>query len=171
MKLTVTHKGNKGIKLFYYIYCSICQKDKLPIFLDKYKNKLPNNPKTNDLIEAWDNLGLSTNTLDLAGCILPDQSHAHATPNGRRFILRPTEHAAIHVKPSSSKGVEATTNVTVNSLVPNKKGEMVTKESVSLKSKFGKTSITVKQNKKLKLLLLGKCLTQKFLYIQNVRTT
>ena len=106
MKLTVTHKGNKGIKLFYYIYCSICQKDKLPIFLDKYKNKLPNNPKTNDLIEAWDNLGLLTNTLDLAGCILPDQSRAHATPNGHRFILRPTEHAAIHVKPSSRKGVE-----------------------------------------------------------------
>ena len=37
--------------------------------------------------------------------------------------------------------------MTVNSLVPNKKGEIVTKESVSLKSKFGETSITAKYNK------------------------
>ena len=33
--------------------------------------------------------------------------------------------------------------MTVNSLVPNKKGKMVTKESVSLKAKFGEMSITV----------------------------
>ena len=32
---------------------------------------------------------------------------------------------------------------------------MVTKESVSLKSKFGETSITVKHNTKLKLLHVG----------------
>ena len=50
MKLTITHKGNRGIKSFYYIYCSICYKDELPIFLDKYK--LPNKPKIIDLIEA-----------------------------------------------------------------------------------------------------------------------
>ena len=35
MKLTITHKGSRGIKSFYYIYYSICYKDELPIFLDK----------------------------------------------------------------------------------------------------------------------------------------
>ena len=28
MKLTVSHNGNKGLKTFDYICCSICQKDK-----------------------------------------------------------------------------------------------------------------------------------------------
>ena len=98
---------------------------------------------------------------NLAGCILPDQTHARAAPNGSRSILRPTEHAAIHIKPSYSKRVEATTNVTVNSLAPNKKGEMVTKESVSLKARFGETSITVKHNTRLKLLHVGRILEPK----------
>lgn len=160
MKLTITHKVNKEIKSFYHIYSSICHKDQPPLFLDKCKDKLPNNPKINDLIKAWDNLGLSTDFLDLAGCILSDQSHVHVSPNGRRL----TEHAAIHVKPSSSKGIEVTTNVTISSLVPNK-GEMVTKELVSLKSKFGETSIIVKCNTKFKLLHDGQMLDPKiYLY-------
>lgn len=37
----------------------------LPLFIDKYKDKLPNNPKLNDLIEGWDNVGLLKETLDL----------------------------------------------------------------------------------------------------------
>ena len=104
---------------------------------------------------------MSTDTLDLAGYIFCSQSHVHAAPSGCRFILRPTEHAAIYVKPLSGKRVEATTNVTVNSLVPSKKHEMVTKESVSLKSKFDKTSVTVKYNTKLKLLHVGQMLDSK----------
>ena len=116
MKLTITQKGNKRI-----IYCSTCHYNKLPILLGKYKEKVLNNPKTNYLLEACDNLTLSTDTRDLAGGIFPDQLHVHSAPNGHRLILRPTEYAAIHVKPSTSKGVETKRNVTVNSLVPNKK--------------------------------------------------
>ena len=104
---------------------------------------------------------MSTDTRDLAGYIFRGQSHVHAAPSGCRFILRPTEHAAIYGKPLSGKRVEATTNVTVNSLVPSKKHEMVTKESVSLKSKFDKTSVTVKYNRKLKLLHVGQMLDSK----------
>ena len=130
MKLTITQKGNKRI-----IYCSTCHYNKLPILLGKYKEKVLNNPKTNYLLEACDNLTLSTDTRDLAGGIFPDQFHVHSAPNGHRLILRPTEYAAIHVKPSPSKAVETKRNVTVNSLVPNKKCEMVTKESVTLKPK------------------------------------
>ena len=109
MKLTITHKGNKEIKSFYYIYCSICHKDSsIP---RQVQRQLPSKPQKNDLTEAQDNLGLSTDTFDLAGCILPDQTHAHAAPHGNRFILRPNEHATIHIKLSSGKGVEATINV------------------------------------------------------------
>lgn len=82
MKLTITNKGNKEVKSI----CSIWHKDNLSVFLDECKNRLPDNPEINDLIEARDNLGLSTDTIDLHGCILPDQSHIHVSPNGRRFI-------------------------------------------------------------------------------------
>ena len=51
IKLTVSHKGNKGLKTFDYIYCSICQKDKIPVVLEKYKDKLPEHAKVNDLID------------------------------------------------------------------------------------------------------------------------
>ena len=81
MKLTITNNGNKEITSI----CSICPKDKLSVFLDKYKDRLPDNSKINDLIEAWNNLGLSTDTIDLHGCNLPDQSDVHVAPNGHRF--------------------------------------------------------------------------------------
>lgn len=45
MKLLVSHQGNRGIKSFYYIYCQVCHKDKLPVLLNKYKEKLPESPK------------------------------------------------------------------------------------------------------------------------------
>ena len=79
-------------------------------------------PKISDLIENWDVLDISSDLLDIAGCLIPDESHIHAALNGRRFILRPTEHAPFHVKASSSKGVEPVTNVATNKLVPNEKG-------------------------------------------------
>ena len=94
---------------FTTFYYSICHKDKLLVLLDKCKDKLSDNPKINDLIKACEDVGLSTDTLDLAGGIPPDPSHVHAARNECRFILRLTEHAAIHFKPLSSKGVETTT--------------------------------------------------------------
>ena len=51
MKLTVSHKGNKGLKTSDYICCSICQKYKIPVFLEKYKDKLQEHAKVNDLID------------------------------------------------------------------------------------------------------------------------
>ena len=92
MKLIVSHKGNKGLKTFDYIYCSICKKDKILVVLEKYKDKLPEHAKVNDLIDQWDILDVADNLLDLAGCFIPDDKNAYAAPNGRRFILRPTEH-------------------------------------------------------------------------------
>ena len=36
MKLVVSHQGNKGIQSFNYIYCTICQKDKIPVFFGNF---------------------------------------------------------------------------------------------------------------------------------------
>ena len=84
MKFTITHKGNKGIKSIYYIYCSIQSwvVNRYPCFTWMY---------------------------------LPDQSYVY-------------EHAAVHVKPLSSKEVKATATatVTIKILVPNKQDKMIT---------------------------------------------
>lgn len=50
------------------------------------------------------------NTLGLAECILPDQSHVHADP--------------IHLKPSFCKGAEATTKFTVLNETKKKKWQL-----------------------------------------------
>ena len=66
--------------------CSICQKDKIPVVIEKYKDKLPEYSKVNDLIDQWDILGGAD---DLASCcFIPDDKNLHAARNGRRFILR-----------------------------------------------------------------------------------
>ena len=65
--------------------------------LHQYREKLPDNAKTNDLLEFCDNLNKSTHLL--AGCILTEVSDIYVVPNGRRFILGPKTHAsAAHTK-------------------------------------------------------------------------
>ena len=146
MKLTVSHKGNKGLKTYDYICCSICQKYKIPVFLEKYEDKLQEHAKVNDLIDQWDILGVADNLHDLAGCFIPDDKNIHAAPNGRRFISRPTEHSAFHSKPSSTTGKAAITNVSTNKLVPNEKGTIRTEQSVTHTIKDKSTKVTLKNN-------------------------
>ena len=141
ISIEISHQGNKGLKSFDYLYCSICQKDKIPSLLSKYKNKLPDNPKINDLIDNWDILDISPELLDIAGCIIPDMEHINAAPNGRRYILRPTEHATnCHVKPSCSTGEILKSNMKTNTLVPNEKGIIKTEKMISKTSKNRQTS-------------------------------
>ena len=52
------------------------------MLLKKYKEKLPDNPKRNDLIDDGDTSDVPTNYLDLAGCIIPDKEEVNAAPNG-----------------------------------------------------------------------------------------
>ena len=49
----VSHQRNLSYKIFDYVYCSICEKDSVPMFLEKDKEKLPDNPKISDLIDNW----------------------------------------------------------------------------------------------------------------------
>ena len=69
------------------------QNDKIPMLLKKYKEKLPDNPKRNDLIDDGDTSDVPTNFLSLPGCIIPYKEQVNATPNGQRFIIGPREHS------------------------------------------------------------------------------
>ena len=44
INFVVSHQGNLSYKNFDYVYCSICQKDKVHTSR-KYKEKLPDTPK------------------------------------------------------------------------------------------------------------------------------
>ena len=68
-------------------------KGKSLTLLKKCKEKLPDNPKTNDLIDDRDTLDAPTNFLGWAGCVIPYKEEVNAPPNGQRFITRPTEHS------------------------------------------------------------------------------
>lgn len=87
MQLTITHQGNEGLKPFDFIYCQICQKDKIPALLKKYKDKLPVNPKISKLIDNWDMLNISSDLLNLSVCFIPDEKHLNAASNGAQNML------------------------------------------------------------------------------------
>ena len=97
----------------------------------------------------------------MAGCLIPDGSTVHAAPNGRRFIIRPTEHAAFHVKISSTKGQEAVTNVKTNKIVPDQNKQISTEASETHVSQSKQTSITLKHNHKMRLYHVGQMLDPK----------
>ena len=137
------------------------KKDKIPVVLEKCKDKLPEHAKVNDLIDQWSILDVADNLLDLAGSFIPEDKNVHAAPNGRRFILRPTEHSAFHSKPSSTTGKSAIINVSTNKLVPNEKGTIRTEQSVARTSKDKSTKVTLKNNHQLKLMHIGNLLDPK----------
>ena len=43
--------------------------------MEKYKDKLPEHAKVNDLIDQSDILGVADNLFDLAGCFMPDDKN------------------------------------------------------------------------------------------------
>ena len=104
INFVVCYQGNLSYKDFDYVYCSICQNNIVPMLLEQYKEKQPDNPKINDLINNWDTLDVPTNFLDLAGCIIPDKEDISSAAHGLGFIKHSTEHSAFYVKPSCSKG-------------------------------------------------------------------
>lgn len=72
IKLEISSEGNKVIKGVWYAYCNICSK-KVNRMLLKYKDKLPSTPTVEDLIGNWDILQISTDLLDLLGCIITEK--------------------------------------------------------------------------------------------------
>ena len=56
LKIQCEDEGDKGYNNFYVLFCSTCSKDKHPDFIKKVKNHPPENPKTEDIQEHWDEL-------------------------------------------------------------------------------------------------------------------
>ena len=75
-------------------YCTYCTQNKLPEVLNQNKDKLPTNPKIENLLEEWDKIKLPNSMLDLCGCLLLNEVHDKSAPNARRFIVRPSCHMA-----------------------------------------------------------------------------
>ena len=94
MVLTLSHKENKEVREFYYAYCNICQ-EQVNGIIKKYKGRHLSSLKVEDLIDNWDFFSISTEFLDLVGCVIPD---AEKDPqvcvglNGRKYLQRPCEH-------------------------------------------------------------------------------
>ena len=83
-------------------YCTYCTQNKLPEVLNQNKDKLPTNPKIENLLEEWDKIKLPNSMLDLCGCLVPNEVHVKSALNARRFIVRPSEHASSRYMPSKS---------------------------------------------------------------------
>ena len=72
MKLEFSHEGMKEIKKIWFVYYKICQKQIDGILL-VYKDKLPEKPQVDCVMDNWDFLDISNELLDTAGCIIPDE--------------------------------------------------------------------------------------------------
>ena len=102
LKIQCEDEGDKGYDDFYVLFCNTCSKDKYPDFIKKFKDHLPENPKTEDIQEHWDELITADSTVaqyhDFCGCIIQNDPSVIAGPNNRQFILHPVEHADRYYK-------------------------------------------------------------------------
>ena len=151
MTLTISDFGKLGIKKFSYIYCSVCNNDIIPCLIKENSGKLPENATIIDVLNKWDKLDFPVNYLDLAGCLIPNEQHIHVGPNGRRYILRPTEHVSAHLELLRNKSLVKEVNTDVKSKnLAKDRSENITLISSSQKTS-NNTKITIKHNKKLKM--------------------
>ena len=100
IRIKVTDDGDKGFAEFQVLFCKKCtSKDGYwQVFVTKYKDLLPSEPK---LVDVWDNWDIiidkhpgEMQMLDLVGCIIPNMPEVNAGPQANKFIIRPTEHAS-----------------------------------------------------------------------------
>ena len=71
ISLTVDHEGTKSYGTFDHIFCKDCIANIIPDLFLKHGEKLPADPKINDLIANWDNLKVG----DVCGCLIPKEAH------------------------------------------------------------------------------------------------
>ena len=129
--------------------------------LNQNKDKLPANPKIENLLEEWDKIKLPSSMLDLCGCLLPDEVHVKSAPSARRFVVKSSEHASSCPMPSkSSKSPFSATPPTKQTILIIKEDGKVSaaKPAATSVSKIKQITITVKHNKNLKLMDVGKIL-------------
>ena len=105
MTVSCSNDGDLGYSRFYWLYCTFCMSNVLPGVLELCKDKLPEVPKVEDLIDEWDNI-ISSNRkvgefIEVCGTFLPNKADVMAMPNNNKYILRPTNHTKSHIKPNS----------------------------------------------------------------------
>ena len=97
--IKVYDEGDKGYADFYAVFCRKCHSKKgyFEVFKKKYSSFLPQEPHLTDIWENWDKIVSqhpSEMTMsDIAACILPNDVSINAGPEGRKYVLRPTEHS------------------------------------------------------------------------------
>ena len=98
--IDVTDDGDLGFMELYVITCKKCHMSEIGFmqyFVMKYKALLPEDPKLADIMGNWDKIiakhSGEMKHIDILGCILPHQTHIFASPNERKFITHPVEHA------------------------------------------------------------------------------
>ena len=98
--IKVTDDDDLGFMELYVVTCKKCHMSEtgfMKYFVTKYGALLPEDPKLADIMDNWDKIiakhSEEMKHLDVLGCILPHQTHIFASPNERKFITRPVEHA------------------------------------------------------------------------------
>ena len=88
----VWREPEKPFRDFYHLYCQECEADRLPKIWKNYAEKLPKEMSVKNLLQNWDQLGLTWMENDVAGCIIPDNPKHFCFINARHFLQRPVEH-------------------------------------------------------------------------------
>ena len=96
MKLETATSANEGILAFWNAYWKACQK-KVDGIMQKYGERLLEHPKTENLMNNWDILGVSYELSGLVGCVIPDgikHKDIYRGLNARNYLAKEYEHVA-----------------------------------------------------------------------------
>jgi hypothetical protein len=118
LTVTCTDVGDKGYGNFYFLHCTHCPKTaKFAAFVGKHHALLPIDPTMETLMEHWDDIISADKSAawyaDFCGCILPNQEDVVVGPNGRRYIVRPCDHANKHHKEFFASAAASSSSSTV----------------------------------------------------------
>ena len=96
MKLETATSGNEGIMEFWNASCKVCQ-NKVDGIMQKYGDRLLEHPKTENLMNNWDILGVFYELSGLVGCVIPDGiKHKENSKgiNARNYLGKEYQHVA-----------------------------------------------------------------------------
>ena len=165
MKVEVSNRGNLGLKSFNRIFCSICEFEVVPQLIEKYvkSNKLRKEATIADLIDNFDKIGMTADTSDVVGCFIPLEESVMAGPNGRRFIIRPTEHVSTCHPQTSNKLKQLKKPMFAKALPTGSKPKndvVIVSEARKRSAGTDNATLVTKYNKKLKFANVGALLGQ-----------
>ena len=88
LQLSATVGSMQAAKPFNRVFCTICDKESLPLLLNKYKGM-----KTlGELIRNWDDLEIAYSHMNIVGCFIDLNPKVFAGPNKRKYLEIPSDH-------------------------------------------------------------------------------